>query len=232
MDAVSKNGPLAYAPPDLSIGQQPRAAVGCILWNCIRRFAPLCIILVMLGALLFRGEQWTRRILGLPWGDDLLLQAIVDQDLPGVRHALCKGASANARMQSATPLMWAASTGNESMVLCLLDAGAKVNDTGGEEKSALVDATWGGRIGMVRLLLDHGADPNEFGGRGGGPLYVAVLAGQEEIVRLLLSRGANPNIALKDGTTPLDVAESSPQVPRSLRDCLIAAGGRRSGQSV
>ncbi len=188
-------------------------------------------MLILLGMVLFRGERWFRQATGLPYGDDLLFQAICDSDVPGMRHAL-RRASPNASTSSCTALMWAASTGNEASVRCLLNAGARIDDMGDLGRTALVDAALTGNVRMVKLLLDHGANPNEYTARLGTPLRSAVLVDNEAVVRLLLSRGADPNLAMEDGSTPLDIAESNPSPSESIRACLVAAGARRSRQAA
>src|SRR4051812_27890833 len=87
MDSMTRSDLLCYAPPHLFPAGQSRRSVRCFLWSCIKCFGPLIVILVLLSLALFRGERWFRQAVGLPYGDELLIDAIANNDISEMRHA-------------------------------------------------------------------------------------------------------------------------------------------------
>ncbi len=59
-----------------------------------------------------------------------------------------------------TALHVAAWRGNESAVLLLLDAGAKVDEPGDMDCTPLYAAVAQGHVKIARMLLEHGANPD------------------------------------------------------------------------
>ncbi|XP_059178225.1 serine/threonine-protein phosphatase 6 regulatory ankyrin repeat subunit B-like [Physella acuta] len=112
----------------------------------------------------------------------------------------------NRRMQTALHI--AASIGSSYLVNLLTDAGADVNMTDDNNKTAL-------QIGlhnidnkdMVEILLEAGADPNVLDEHGETPLLHAVTCAQGfPLVRLLVQYNSNVNIKNKHGQTLLMLA--------------------------
>lgn len=119
----------------------------------------------------------------------------------------------------------------------LIDAGAKVNETGWETKTALFHAE---KIAVMKLLIDAGADVNAVDYENSTPLIYVLKAvaswihkdnetyiqGKQEIVpeqvELLLKSGANVNIADKWGRTALFYAVQN-QYEKAV-ELLIKAG--------
>ncbi|KAJ3593919.1 hypothetical protein NHX12_006252 [Muraenolepis orangiensis] len=124
-----------------------------------------------------------------------------------------------------TPLMYAASAGDEALVQMLIEAGAKLNlqvpgcspghpsvHPGTRHWVALTFSVLRGHLSVTQLLLEAGADPE-----GGAlmddqescaetPLQLASAAGHYETVSLLLEHGADPLLKVHPGhslTSPL-----------------------------
>ena len=57
-----------------------------------------------------------------------------------------------------TSLHWSSRFGNETMVQCLLDAGADVNAATSKQVSPLILACEHGHLDVVKLLVDKGAN--------------------------------------------------------------------------
>ena len=138
-----------------------------------------------------------------------------------------------------TPLLFAAQTGDRTSAALLIKAGANVDDTAADGKSALVLAAFAGHTDVVTTLLDAGADPNA-AGAGYSALHAAVLRGDPTAVKALLAKGANLNVRLTKGSpvrrfgsqwalpstmsgaTPLLVAATYLEV--DIAGALLAAG--------
>jgi cytochrome c2 len=92
-----------------------------------------------------------------------------------------------------TPLHVAAATGNQAMVLLLLERGASLNVARSfDGYTPLHVAAEAGRTQVVRLLLDQGADVNLLsrGPIGAPALHLAELRGRTEVAKMLRERGA------------------------------------------
>jgi ankyrin repeat protein len=93
-----------------------------------------------------------------------------------------------------TPLYYAAQLGLRTIVRVLLDAGADVNEHGGEYGSALHAASTHGYEDIVKILLDSGANINAPGGDyGSTALETAAGGGHEQMVKIRIDRGAVVN---------------------------------------
>ncbi|KAF8253117.1 ankyrin [Wilcoxina mikolae CBS 423.85] len=86
--------------------------------------------------------------------------------------------------------MFAVDTDKPSMVHCLLQRGANVNNRREDGKTALHFAVLRSSE-VVRLLLEHGADIDARDYCGKSPLYTAVHFNRTHTVRLLLESGAS-----------------------------------------
>ena len=70
-------------------------------------------------------------------------------------------------------------------------AGADIDATDGERRTALWRAAERGRTGTLRALLEHGADINKDVTKKASPLHVAVANNHTEAVRVLVDAGAD-----------------------------------------
>ena len=111
-----------------------------------------------------------------------------------------------------TPLLFAARHNDIDSARLLLDAGAKVNETGADGNTALVLAAMSGHGQFASFLLDSGADPNA-AGAGYTALHAAVLRGDPALVKALVAKGANPNVRMAAGSP----------VPRQTYDFVLSA---------
>ncbi len=102
--------------------------------------------------------------------------------------------------------------GNLGVVRDLLDRGAAIDATDGNNWTPLHVASNSGRIDVVNLLLDHGAAIDATAiivdDGGGTPLHLASRGGHIDVVNLLLDRGAAIDATDDFGRTPLHVASS------------------------
>lgn len=144
---------------------------------------------------------------------DVLIQAILKNDIAGLKARLAAGANPNAKGErDTTPLMYAAAYGSLNAMEALIDAKADVNARNAFEETALL---WSASdLEKVRLLLSKGANANAASTQGRTALLIAAAHdGSEEIVRLLIKSGADPK--LKDGrqTTALLLAALADNLP-------------------
>ena len=116
-----------------------------------------------------------------------LVDAILKQDVPGVRSAFSAGADPNAYVDGISMLGW------------LEGAAGRLTEMDGER--------W---LGMLRALLDAGADPNQStDGPPGEPAYILHAVSQCALLpamAMLLRYGANPNLLVDGADTALDWA--------------------------
>ena len=116
-----------------------------------------------------------------------------------------------------TPLLFAVRDGNVAMTRLLLELGADINQTSGNNTSPLLIALLNGQVGLATELLERGADPNLTDDYKRGALFAAIELrnfNQEkypflyddgsdpiELIKALLAKGANPN--QQTNTTPV-----------------------------
>ena len=125
-----------------------------------------------------------------------------------------------------TPLMLAAREGNVELARILVGAGADVNATAGDGKTALALAIFNGNYDVASLLVDSKADVNKADAQRFTPLFYAVdrrnmetapnfpwmvTADPMPLIRKLLDAGANPN-ALVNNTPRARMREGSPRI--------------------
>jgi ankyrin repeat protein len=92
-----------------------------------------------------------------------LLGASISGNLNAVKRQIAFGADLDQRTtdgQNNTPLILAATFGNEKVANALMDAGADVNLKKIDGSTALHAAAFMGHSGIVRALLENGAEPN------------------------------------------------------------------------
>jgi len=105
-----------------------------------------------------------------------------------------------------TPLMWAASQGNEQLVEALLDQGALVNMQNFVGETALYIAAARGFDRICALLIEHGGDARYSTIDGATPVHIAASSGHLEVLKTLISKGAFVNGADEEGDSPLHYA--------------------------
>jgi ankyrin repeat protein len=125
-----------------------------------------------------------------------------------------------------TPLTLAAREGDIEMTRILVEAGADVNTTAGDGKTALAVAIFNGNYEVASFLVDHKADVNKADAQRFTPLFWAVDRRNMEtapnfpwmvttdpmpLIRKLLDAGANPN-ALVNNTPRARMREGSPRI--------------------
>ncbi|KAJ1482796.1 ankyrin repeat-containing domain protein, partial [Baffinella frigidus] len=109
-----------------------------------------------------------------------------------VRRLLAEGADIEGKggEDECTPLLAAAQTGNDELVLLLLEKGANVSARDNNGWNSLLHAAHIGREGAVRALLNYGAVVSEKDDDGWTALHCAASEGHEAVSRLLLAKGA------------------------------------------
>jgi ankyrin repeat protein len=125
-----------------------------------------------------------------------------------------------------TPLMLAAREGHVEVTRLLVNAGADVNQTAGDGKTALALAIFNGQYDVASLLVDAKSDVNRADAQRFTPLFWAVdrrnmetapnfpwmvTADPLPLIRKLLDAGANPN-ALVNNTPRARMREGSPRI--------------------
>jgi ankyrin repeat protein len=123
-----------------------------------------------------------------------------------------------------TPVVDAAEDGDLDGLRRLLRAGADVNETQGDGRTALHFAADEGNLELVELLLAAGANVHA-GTRIGGytALHMASRNGHADVVRALLEAHADPEVmTTNSGVQPLHLAAASAS-PEAVR-LLLAAG--------
>lgn len=144
-----------------------------------------------------------------------LSEAVLAGDAAAVQRLLESGADVNPE-GVATPLYFAARSGNEEIVRALIEHGAEVNAVT-RFGTPLRIAARGNHVGVVELLLESGADPNIAGGEySNTPLHDAAERGAMEAARLLIEHGADAKARNKLGHPPIHLAA------RKGRDEMVA----------
>ncbi|MDQ1330579.1 MAG: hypothetical protein QG578_842, partial [Thermodesulfobacteriota bacterium] len=159
----------------------------------------------------------------------LIHQAIEKGDLNAAREILDKGANISETHESCfwktdsgnfpypcTPLMHAATNGNNEIIKALLGKGADIN----EKVAGYTALSWSassGKIETVKLLLDRNADISE-------ALAHAEYAGYVNIVKLLIDRGADVNAKGRNWTTAPVLAEAAMTGHIDIVKLLIHSG--------
>ncbi|KAJ7019582.1 hypothetical protein C8F04DRAFT_1321412 [Mycena alexandri] len=101
--------------------------------------------------------------------------------------------NAERRNRYGASLYQASWTGNEAIIMLLIQHGADMNVDGGEYGSAVGAATVAGHESVLKLLLEHGADINAKDGDYFRTLQTASWKGHEAIVKLHLKHGVDVN---------------------------------------
>ena len=123
-----------------------------------------------------------------------LLNAVKREDIQAVRYAIERGANVNVRV------IGGILTGY----------------------TALMFATYRGRIDIVKLLIEQGADIHATTKLGDSALFIAITQEHANVAKLLIEQGANVYSHNRHGENPLMVAINTekpmPEVIKSLLD--------------
>ena len=142
-----------------------------------------------------------------------------------VRFIHEQGGDVNAKDErNGTALMWACHSGNELEIVKYLvgkkaDPNVQLQD-GGE--SALMIASWQGKLEIVKCLARHGADVDAKDKDGWTALMWASSREKLETVKCLVSLGADVNAKNKAGWTALMWASSQGNL--EIVKCLVGKG--------
>jgi ankyrin repeat protein len=136
--------------------------------------------------------------------DELLKDAVANQDFVLAKRVLGKGANANVRgPQGWTALMYATDQGTLDLVKLLIDKGADVNAMSDRGFTALMNAAGKGNLQLLQLLIDKGANTNTETDDGSTALMFAANEGHLEETKLLIEKGADVHAKRRDGATAL-----------------------------
>lgn len=143
--------------------------------------------------------------------NQILLEAVQNQDFEKVKTALANSADANTiNPAGITALMFAAMNGHLDIFNTLLEVGANVNIDSAQGETALMFAAGGGHLEIAQILIEKGADVNiqdvEIGMTA---LMRAAGLGHIEIVILLLDNGADVSTKSYYGGTALTIAQDN-----------------------
>jgi ankyrin repeat protein len=125
------------------------------------------------------------------FGFNAFTQAVAagKEDMAGL--LLDAGAKIEDGMSGLTPLQFAASAGNISMIQFLSKRGADVNHGAKSgEQTALLSAIYGAHPEAVQALISLGAKVNTKTKDGDTPLTAAMKGDQEDIIKILKAAGA------------------------------------------
>jgi ankyrin repeat protein len=139
---------------------------------------------------LAKQREQTRRNTGL-W------MALASRNAGELRALLEAGADPNTYATPTDldcPLICASRRGWTTGVSVLLEFGARINERGDGDETALMAAAYNGEVEVIKLLLAHGADSNARSKNGETALKLARTGRfperREAVVSLLLSAGA------------------------------------------
>lgn len=128
---------------------------------------------------------------------------------------------------SATPLSFAAVSGQLGMMDFLLSQGADINEVS-RGSTVLAMAVENGRFDLVKALIERGAKTDFIDESGASLLMIAVQNRKAETVKVLLQLGADPNLPNAEGKTPLMMAVI--QDDQDIVDILLKAGANRDAK--
>lgn len=107
---------------------------------------------------------------------------------------------------SNTPLYYAATNGNEEIFNELVKAGANINQTNSDNKTALQIAVIENKLPIINRLIELQADLNHQDNAGNTALMVATTKNNKSIVRALIDAKADLNKQDNNGYTALIIA--------------------------
>lgn len=156
------------------------------------------------------------------------VESLFEENLEMVKLLIPLTPNINQSSSSATALFYAARNGHSRSVKLLVEAGAKINQTGANQLTPLNCAVTKNHEEVVKVLLQLGADVNARDSWSMTPLMNAAFENRGRLVRILLKSGAcnsdmtnqditvssaqfywqvDPNaIVIPSGSTALDIA--------------------------
>jgi ankyrin repeat protein len=146
-------------------------------------------------------------------------------DLELAQMLLLAGANVRAltRINSYTPLFFAAREGNAPVVAALLKASADPKAVSSTGSTPLMLAAASGSVDAVAALLDAGAEIDaKENARGQTALMFAAAYNRVDVINLLTKRGAN----VKTTSTVVDLFELTREAPAPQGGGAAAGGGR------
>lgn len=139
--------------------------------------------------------------------EELLILATKEESSRSVELILKKDVDPNVKDQgNATPLHWAAWTGNLSIMGILLSHGSKVDAKDTDMETPLHWAAKADRAAAIELLLQARATINSRDRLWRTPLHEAAKNGHKEAIKSLLESGADIDMTDKSNMTPLGLA--------------------------
>ena len=121
-----------------------------------------------------------------------------------------------------TPIMLAASRGDETVIDLLFTQGADPNKRGSMQRTALQYATEKNHIEAAKRLLSYGADIDAYDNGRLTPLVMAASRGYTELALIFIDKGADVNIQHVEGWTALIDATAHGDI--ELVKALLEAG--------
>jgi len=134
--------------------------------------------------------------------------AVYSRHTEVAKALVAAGADVNRKdMESNSPFLLAAATGQLELVQLALAHGADLNSTDSYDNTALIAACEHGNTEVVKVLLKAGVAVDHVNRQGWTALLETIVMGDgsaryEDTVQLLLDAGADANLADRDGTTP------------------------------
>lgn len=155
-----------------------------------RRLSSLAASVTMLAVMVVAASR------GQAAGDNPLVTAAREGDLPGVQALLAKQAEVNTPSRDgSTALLWAVYNGNLEMVRALVGAKAKVDVANRFGVTPMLQASRTGDAAIIAALLKAGASVSLTHPDGETALMGASRSGHLDAVKLLLEAGADVNVA-------------------------------------
>lgn len=152
-----------------------------------------------------------------------LVESVIKNDTGNVRMLLDRGADPNAVSAIGnSALMYAAETGNLTIMQLLIKSGAEVNTTGFNGETPLFLAIFNNDFQSAKYLLEQGANPNVKDDFGVTPLIYAAATNQYQSADLLLFYEADPDVTDAGENDALMAAVTFEHLPTS--DVLLQNG--------
>ncbi|CAD7700345.1 unnamed protein product [Ostreobium quekettii] len=153
-----------------------------------------------------------------------LWKAASEGNVKKVQKLIGRGASLKVRRGELkdTPLMISSANGHLEVVETLIDAGAGVNASDRDRRTALYKASFAGHLPIAEALLAAGAAVNKAKDARITPLWAAAHEGHAQVVNALLQAGALVDKATLEEVTPLWAAAQNGHV--DVTELLLEAG--------
>jgi ankyrin repeat protein len=173
--------------------------------------------------------------LDVPKSNDLLLQALLEEDRQFVTWLLAHGAEPNIYDEEEQHVLNGVfRRGHEGFAKLLLDHGAEPNCPDSQGDTLLhLEAGTRGRLHMMRLLLGRHANVNVKNSAGNMALHKAFRERDEALakIQLLINHGADTGCPNGDGDTPLHLAARAgprPDLTKLLLESKVDVNARNT----